>query len=90
MLILQYERCRERYDEELRRTYRFLGLEPDRGGGAVPPREPREHPLPGGRASPARSALRPGRAKALGAGARPRRGALAERCRARIKLSKTP
>jgi hypothetical protein len=46
VLILQYECCRERYDEELRRTHEFLGLDPDRGGGAVPPREPRERPLP--------------------------------------------
>lgn len=46
VLILQYERCRERYDAELRRTYEFLGLDPDHGGGAVPPREPRERPLP--------------------------------------------
>jgi hypothetical protein len=46
VLILQYERCRERYDEELRRTYEFVGLDPDRGADAVPPREPRERPLP--------------------------------------------
>jgi hypothetical protein len=28
VLILQYERCRARYDDELARTYEFLGLDP--------------------------------------------------------------
>jgi hypothetical protein len=28
VLILQYERCLDRYDEQLQRTYEFLGLDP--------------------------------------------------------------
>ena len=28
VLILQYERCRDRYEDELARTYEFLGLDP--------------------------------------------------------------
>jgi Sulfotransferase domain len=45
VLILQYERCREQYPAEVRRTHEFLGLDPDRG--PLPPlREPRERPLP--------------------------------------------
>jgi sulfotransferase family protein len=48
VLILQYESCRERYADELRRTFGFLGLDSDQGPSAQLPREPRERPLPEG------------------------------------------
>jgi hypothetical protein len=46
VLVLQYESCRARHADELRRTYEFLGLDPDRGATVEAPREPRERPLP--------------------------------------------
>jgi hypothetical protein len=45
VLVLQYERCRADYPAELRRTHRFLGLDPERGP-APPQRDPRERSLP--------------------------------------------
>jgi hypothetical protein len=45
VLVLQYELCRERFSDELRRTYQFLGLDPDQGPSPQPPREPRDRPL---------------------------------------------
>jgi hypothetical protein len=45
VLVLQYERCRADYPAELRRTHRFLGLDPERGA-APPLRDPRERSLP--------------------------------------------
>jgi Sulfotransferase domain len=44
VLVLQYERCREQYGAELRRTHEFLGLDPDRAP-SPPVREPRDRPL---------------------------------------------
>jgi hypothetical protein len=47
VLVLQYERCRAHQQAELGRTYKFLGLDPDRGpAGLQAPREPRERDLP--------------------------------------------
>jgi hypothetical protein len=45
VLILQYERCREQHASELRRTYEFLGLDPQRAEAVLPPRGPRERSL---------------------------------------------
>jgi hypothetical protein len=46
VLVLQYESCRERFADELRRTFEFLGLDPDQGPSPQPPREPRDRPMP--------------------------------------------
>jgi hypothetical protein len=47
VLILQYEACRARRDEQLKRTYRFLGIDPGLGPPAAElvSREPRERAL---------------------------------------------
>jgi hypothetical protein len=47
VLLLQYEACRARRDEELKRTYRFLGIDPGLGPPAAElvSREPRERSL---------------------------------------------
>jgi Sulfotransferase domain len=46
ILILQYERCRADYTAELRRTYEFLGLDPEVVEPPnAEPREPRDRPL---------------------------------------------
>ena len=47
VLVLQYERCRERTEAELRRTFEFLALDPDLASpDEIPAREPRERELP--------------------------------------------
>ena len=79
LLVLQYERCRASFLDEARRTYAFLGLDPE----FVPPvateqpRAPRESSSAGGAAPPG-GAIRERRAPpgCPAAGDRPR--ALAE------------